>query len=179
MPRTLLNTFNSKNLGPEFKRQHDYFSRAAAICATATKLYGLDESKNLKFFQKEFRLKLTGTNKKTLEKQCSLHLPVEKIGINIYHGGIAVAIIEHKPAGGDHAVLFLARKDNIQIYYDPLDHRIYSDHIRNMRRGSYGAWTANLPEIPRTGFDFWSQRAEANPFILRQQAFWLKERALR
>ena len=43
-----------------------------------------------------------------------------------------------KPLGDDHAVVFLGRKADTIVYYDPADHRVYHDKIANMRRGSPG-----------------------------------------
>jgi hypothetical protein len=106
----------------------------------------------------------------------------EQAGNNVYHGGVALAFMRHKPEGDPHAVLYLARKRDTQIYYDPLDHNIYSDAVRNMaplKDDSDKKWTANFPRIPGFTFNFLSSMAEPNPYPLRQQGFWRRDHKLK
>lgn len=174
MSAPLKSVFGRATFDQLFIRQRDGFSCAAASFATIARLYKLDPSKDLAFFKKALKVTFSGAQQSQIEKACGEHLPAVSEGANTYHGGIALASIRYKPDGISHAVVFLARKDDIVVYYDPLDHRIWRDQVDNMRRD--GTWTANFPSIPGADFDFWVRRSEQNPFRIKEQEFWIKER---
>ena len=181
MPIRLKSIFNARTFDRTFVRQRDDFSCAAACCATIARLYGLSRSKDLAFFRRELNVSMNGTPAEKIEKICREHLPAEKTGVNVYKGGVALGFIVHKPDGDDHVVVFLARRDKTLIYYDPVEHKIYRDTTDNMQRARNTkdpckTWTANFPEIEGADFEFWSKRAEDNPYKLREQGFWLKDR---
>ena len=176
----LKDLFRKKSFDETFIRQPDDVSCAAASCATIARLYDLDPALNFRFFRKALKVDFDGAHDADIEKAARTYLPVEKAGRNTYRGGIALGAIIHKPDGDAHSVVFLARKDETLIYYDPHEHKIFSDHVRNMRRplndeGRTDTWTANCPAIPGADFDFWARLAEPNPYSLRRQVFWIRE----
>jgi hypothetical protein len=171
---TLRSIFGHSTFNQLFVRQQDNFSCAAACYTTVARLYRLDPALDLKFFQKALRVTFNGAQLSRMKKVSAEYLPEISAGNNSYHGGIAVGCIRYKPDGLPHAVLFLGRRADTVVYYDPLDHRIWRDQVSNMRRANM--WTANFPSIPTAGFDFWLSKSEPNPFPIRKQAFWIKER---
>lgn len=182
MARKLNSVFNPASFDKTFIRQLDDFSCTAAACATIARLYGLSADKDIGFFKKELRVGFDGAKHKHVKRVCKEHLPFVDKGKGTYRGGIAFGYIQHKPDGEDHAVIFLARKDDTLIYYDPFDHLIFKDSIANMRHNKKEAdpckgWVANFPAIEGADFDFWEKHAVQNPFRLQDQAFWIKKYA--
>src|SRR5438270_2268081 len=152
MAPTLRSVFGRKTVDQLFVRQRDNYSCTAASCATIARLYKVDAAKDLQFFKTALKIDFNGADAKQIENTCKEHLPVTKTGKNTYDGGTALGFIRHKPDGIPHAVVFLARRKDTVVYYDPLDDRIWRDQVGNMRRD--GTWAANLPSIPGGDFDF-------------------------
>lgn len=184
MKKRLVDTFNQKSFDRFFVRQRDDFSCVPASLATIARLQKLDRKLSYEFFRKTVgRARLRGCYPSEIRQACEKYLPDARTGFNAYRGGVALAYIRHKPDGEDHAVVFLARKSNEIVYYDPMDHKIYRDNVRNMRRSSlkdgWGTWTASFPEQQGAGFAFWSKHAEPNPYPLEKQRFRILQRHAR
>lgn len=175
--------FNQKSFDRVFIRQLDDRSCTPAACATIARLYDLPNEKDIPFFRQALKTGFNGTYIQHLRSAVRQLLPVTKTGVDVYDGGVALACIRHKPTGENHSVVFLAKKGSEVIYYDPCDHRIYHDNVRNMQRGVQGLpherWTANMPAIKGTSFSFWKKLSVPNPYPLKSQVFWLKEHGYR
>lgn len=165
-----------------FIRQLDDVSCAPAVIATACRLYGIDTPPTLAALRQEMGTGRNGTSLDMVSATAEKYLPVTSRGRNRYAGGIAIGSIRHKTEGQLHCVLFLARTDNHYIYYDPMDHKIYRDHVRNMSRldrqsrydQSWNLHYINLPSLAGADTDFWLKYATENPFKLKKQVFWQK-----
>lgn len=171
--------FNQKAFDRVFIRQLDDVTCTPASLTTIARLYDLPRELDFAFFKGELKTGFNGTFQTELRPVARKFLPVTKSGIDVYDGGVALATIRHKPTGYNHSVVFLAKKGSEVVYYDPCDHKIYHDNIRNMQRGSQGLaserWTANMPKISGASFSFWKKLSVPNPYPLKQQVFWLKE----
>jgi len=171
--------FNQKSFDRVFTRQPDEVSCTPACFATIARLYELPPDQDVSFFRGALKTRFEGTSELRIRQVAREYLPATKTGIDVYHGGIALASIRYKPSGDDHSVVFLAKKAREIIYYDPADHCIYHDDVLNMQRGSGDSrdnrWVANMKHVPGASFRFWKKLSVPNPYILRDQVFWLKE----
>lgn len=165
-----------------FVRQPDDVSCAPAVMTTACRLYGIDPLPTFEQLRRDMGTGNNGTHLDKIIETAEKYLPVTSRGRNRYAGGTAIGSIRHKTEGALHCVLFLARTGDHYVYYDPMDHKIYRDHVRNMSRldrrsrsdQSWNLHYINLPPLAGTDADFWLKYATDNPFKLKEQVFWQK-----
>lgn len=155
-----------------FTRQQDGISCGPACLATVAKLFKADEQNNLADGAKsysDFRSEAKpnddfGTAQKTMTEICNNSLPVENSGAFSYNGGVAIANIVQ---GEGHYVVFLCKKDDLVLYYEPYCHELVIDKLADIDwRSGFGwedNWSINFKNIPNNSFERWIDLAVNKP----------------
>ena len=163
-----------------FTRQRDEISCGPACLATVAKLYAalglsLHDEKRLKTYM-DFRAAANpseevGTPEETVRALCERHLPYESAGARTYHGGVAIADIVQEGEG--HYVVFLCKKDDVILYYDPYENELVADKMAHIdwRSGFESAeqWSVNFKVFPDNSFERWLDMAAQKRPLSKQR----------
>lgn len=140
-----------------FVWQQDEFSCGPACLATVAKIYGIGNV-DYQFFRNSLNpIPTVGSCNLKMVDVSRAHLPFESAGEDSYKQGIAVANIID--GGEGHYVVFLARKGDKIIYYDPYEHDIVVTTMEKMKwiseSGHLKRWSINFLPQQDKNFDFW------------------------
>ncbi len=144
----------------DFIFQQDDHSCGPACLATVARLYKADISLSYDFFRRLLNPSpTTGSDNLLMADIAKEHLPFIAAAENIYHGGIAVANILHPENGEGHYVVFLSKRNEDIIYYDPYDHEIHAEQEKNIQwlseTGHLKRWSINFLQIPNATWQTW------------------------
>ena len=161
----------SDNLKHLFVPQQDDYSCGAACLATVARLYQLAAVD-----YDAFRVLLdpnpeTGSSALKMAEVSRGYLPVESLGEDSYNGGVAIANITEDEG---HYVVFLCRKGDRVIYYDPYEHEVLVKDIDQINWMSDPSWTSktgyhlrrwsiNFAPLPDNSFERWESLLKPAP----------------
>ncbi|TNE31181.1 MAG: hypothetical protein EP349_04340 [Alphaproteobacteria bacterium] len=159
-----------------FIYQRDDYSCGPACLATVSLILGKETDYDF-FRQLLIPNPESGTRNSQLAAAAAAHLGAVSHGEDSYRGGIAIANIIHPPSRDGHYVVFLDKRDDKIIYYDPYDHEIHiclQDDIEWVsEEGHLEKWSVNFPPQEDADFDFWKSLQEAvhqQPKLIHKQA---------
>jgi len=143
-----------------FTRQLDDYSCGPAALTTVARLF--DVEKDYLFFRNLMDpCPRIGSIPEKMAAGAKAHLPYTGHGENTYQGGIAIANIIHvSDVEEGHYVVFLDRRDDAFVYYDPYDHAVMQVARGDLRWISDDdpplvEWTINFAPLPGMAFDDW------------------------
>lgn len=139
-----------------FVRQQDDYSCGAACLATVARIYDVTGADYDRLRNELLPDPSVGTSNADMETVSRRYLPVTSAGERSYTGGIAIAnILEDE----GHYVVFLCRERDQVIYYDPYDHALVQDDIKNIRWVSEAEksqeWAINFPPLAGNSIRKW------------------------
>lgn len=143
-----------------FIRQLDDYSCGPACLATVARLFGVD--RDYGFFRDLMDpCPEIGSRPEKMAAGARAHLPYSGHGEGTYTGGVAIANIIHvSDVEEGHYVVFLERRGDDFVYYDPYDHDILRVGRADLRWESDDdppliEWTINFRTLPGMDFNSW------------------------
>ena len=154
-----------------FVPQRDDYSCGAACLATVARLYQMGTADYAAFRALLEPDPETGSCALKMAEISRGFLPVESIGEDSYTGGIAIANITEDEG---HYVVFLCRKGDRVIYYDPYEHDVLVKDIDQINWMSDPSWTSktgyhlkrwsiNFEPLPGNSFERWENLIKPKP----------------
>lgn len=131
-------------------RQRDDYSCGPACLSTIAALHGIGSVKSYDFFRGILQPRpAIGSHPHAMIAAAMENLPCTGAGEGVYEDGLALGYIVYEKnkilpsfleKATDHYVVFLGKKENKIVYYDPYDDRIYNRGLNKLKWHSTFTW---------------------------------------
>lgn len=143
--------------------QSSEYTCGPACAATVAAIYGVE--RDYAFFCNALEPDPDiGTPEGDLAAVCRKYLPCTDYGEESYRGGVSIAFIIHRPSGDEHYVVFLDRRGDDIVYYEPYDDDIVTKPISDIEWGAecgrLSNWSVNFTPIDGADFSTWEKLGE-------------------